>query len=311
MKHKAFFILGLTALSIGSLESAISKREQRRYDLEVDLENQDMQSLLEEAHYLAEQDDMEGAIQRYNIVGRKWSKDSDKAPLWLANLAGFEYKAGNAGRALGHILEFGKKYPESSHITKVIDLAYRLGKNFAESESPEYNVIFRKSKTIRCFEFLQQHDPYSLQAAEGQLAIAYIKMESGQWEEALVHLKDILRKQPGTAISSSTEVAVGECYLGMNKGAEYDSKLLLLAERYLKGYLNNAPNGLERDKANDLLKRTYRRLAFGQLKAARYYCTARKWNVSMSILQNVLKEENFSELHPEAEALVEYVAQRL
>ena len=106
-------------------------------------------------------------------------------------------------------------------------------------------------------------------------------------------------------------MAVGECYLGMNKGAEYDSKLLLLSERYLTGYLNNAPNGLHRDKANHLLKKVYQRLAYGQLKTARYYCSARKWDASMSVLQNVLKEEKFAELHPETEALVEYVAQRL
>lgn len=293
------------------MDAGISKREERRYNLKVDLEQQDMQVLLEEAHYLAGQNDMEGAIQRYNIVGREWSKDPDKAPLWLANLAGLEYKAGNPARALGHILEFGKKYPESEHITKIIDLTHRLGKAFAESKSPDYDVMFRRSKTIRCFEFLQKHDPYSLASAEGQLSMAYIKMESAQWEEALVHLKDILRKQPGTSISATTEVAVGECYLGMNKGAEYDSKLLFLSERYLTGYLNNAPNGLDRDKASQLLKKVYQRLAYGQLKTARYYCSARKWNASMSILQNVLKEEKFAELHPETEALVEYVAQRL
>jgi outer membrane protein assembly factor BamD (BamD/ComL family) len=269
-----------------------------------------METLLEEAHYLAQQGHFEEAINRYTIVGREWAKDPEKAPLWLANLAGFEYSAGQPARALEHVRRFGKDYPESPHITKVIDLAYRLGQGFLNGRDSTWDVMFRSAKTIVAFEFIQKHDPYSLQAAEGQMAISYIKMEKGQWDEALVHLKDIMRKQPGSEISASTEVAIGECYLGLNKGAEYDSRLLELSERYLLGYLNNYPNGLEREKASTLLTRVYKRLGHSLIQTARYYCTARKWKASMNTLQNLLKDQRLSLHHVEAEKLVEYVTAR-
>lgn len=270
-----------------------------------------MQELLEEAHFYAEKEDMEQALDRYNIVGRQWSNDNDKEPLWLANLAGFEYKAGNPARALRHVLNFGKKYPESQHITKVIDLAFHLGKGFLTSEDEDFNVLFREAKAIKAFEFLQKHDPYSKDAAEGQYSIGIIKMKKWQWEEAIVHLKDVLRKQPGTNISAKAEVAVGECYLGMNKGANYDSKLLMLAERYLKGYLNNYPNGFDRQKATDLLAQVNMRRGDHLLASARYYCTARKWKAAMSVLQNLLEQNHLKSHHLQAEELVSYVAKRL
>jgi outer membrane assembly lipoprotein YfiO len=186
-----------------------------------------------------------------------------------------------------------------------------LGKHFATSTKDEYSVLFRTTKAISSFDFVNKHDPYGLAAAEGQLSIAALKMTKEQWSEALVHLKDVLRKQPGTEIAARAEVTVGECYLGLQKGASYDIKLLIQAERYLSGYLSNYPDGEDRAKAEGLLKRVRARMSRGELDVARYYATARKWQAAIDVLDDILKDQDLSPAHPEALALKEDLHARL
>jgi outer membrane protein assembly factor BamD (BamD/ComL family) len=293
-----------------SLEAGISRKDQRRHKELIDYNVDNLDDLQQQAHLLASEGDFEGAIHRYNVIGRS-IKNSDKEAEWLATLAGYEYEAGHPARALDFLSRFGKKFPDSPHITKLIDLAYRIGQGYTLQNKEEFEAVFEKSKAIKAFEFVNTHDPYSLRAAESQLSIACIKMGQNYWDEALVQLKDILRKQPGSDIAARTEVIIGECYLGFNKGSDYDSKLLVQAERYLSGYLKNYPNGINREKAQKLLDNVRLRVGRAQLDVARYYCTARKWQAAKGILVEIANDEQLSPCHPEAKALISYVEARL
>jgi outer membrane protein assembly factor BamD (BamD/ComL family) len=270
-----------------------------------------LDQLKQQAHSLASNGDYNAAIRRYNIIGRHLKDDKEQHATWLATLAGYEFMDNNPKEALVLIQEFGRKYPESPRIADMIHLAHLLGQKFTASTESTYEVLFRTSKAISCFEFVNRHDPYGLAAAEGQLSIATLKMRSGQWGESIVHLKDVLRKQPGTGIASRAEVTLGECYLGLQKGARYDTKLLAQAERYLSGYLGNYPDGQERERAQNLLDRVQNRAGRGQLDVARYYCTARKWQAAVDVLDDILKEQKLSSAHSEATTLRENILARL
>ena len=288
----------------------ISRREKHRYHELLEYNVLNLEDLEKQANAMAATGDFDGAIHRYNILLRS-SRGHEREAEWLATLAGFEFAEGNPAAALDFLLQFSKKFPESPHITKVIDLAFRIGKGYALQTKEEYDALFEKSKAIKALEVVNANDPYSLQAAESQLSIAAIKMTQNDWEEALIPLKDILRKQPGTPIAAKTEVILGECYLGLNKGAHYDSKLLVQADRYLSGYLKNYPNGEDREKVQRLLDIVRLRVGRAQLDVARYYCTARKWQAAKGILKEIVNDPQLAPCHAEANELIQYVDKRL
>ena len=334
LKPYCLFLIGLGLVVVGPLEARltrgekisevkrpttpkvskprtdISRREKHRYLELLEYNVLNLEDLEKQANTMAAMGDFDGAIHRYNILLRS-SRGHEREAEWLANLAGFEFAEGNPASALYFLAQFSKKFPESPHITKVIDLAFRIGKGYTLQQQEEYDALFEKAKAIKAFETVNTNDPFSLQAAESQLSIAALKMTQNDWEEALVPLKDILRKQPGTPIAAKTEVILGECYLGLNKGAHYDSKLLVQADRYLSGYLKNYPNGEDRVKVQRLLDIVRLRVGRAQLDVARYYFTARKWQAAKDILKEIVNDPQLAPCHAEALELIQNADKRL
>jgi len=241
-------------------KESFSRKDLKRYDFLKDYNDSSLQQLRLQAEYLSAHDDPLGAIHLYEILikmGEVMKTDTLEFELIIAAL---EIEAGRPDKALRRVSTFGHKHPDSPLINRAVQLAFILGKGYALSTSEDYSVIFRNSKAIRSMEFVDEHDPYSLEAAEGLLTVATLRMNSKDFTEALVNLQTILRRQPGTEIAAQTEVHIAECYLGLHKGSPYDLKALREAIRYLTSYINHQPNGAFKDRATELLAMSNRRL---------------------------------------------------
>ncbi|MBF0197604.1 MAG: tetratricopeptide repeat protein [Planctomycetes bacterium] len=250
------------------------------------------------------------ALNQYNVLVR-WFPELKLGQKVLILIAGIYYESGQPKKALEIIEEYGEDYPDSFEITRLVDLAFEVGKQYIVAKDANYQSINRYSKAIRAFEFVVTHDPYSLKASEGLLSTAIIHMKRSNWEEALVALKSIGRKQPGSAISADAEVLIAECFLGMNKGANYDGESLENSQRYLEGYLSEFPMGLQRKKAEKLLQETHLRFGRKHLESARLYCTARKWDAAKLYLEDILAKPELQFAHSEASALLKRVKEEL
>lgn len=250
------------------------------------------------------------AIRRYSIL-MKYFPDYKLDEEILLIIAGLYYEAGNPSEVLDLMETFAEKFPDSSRMTQMVKLAFNIGKYYTVALNGDYDTFTRFHKAIRAFEFVNEHDPYSLEAAYALLSMAMIQMERKQWEEAILYLKDIERKQPATEMSAKAEVVLGECYLGLNKGSNYSREFLDQSERYLKGYLNRYPKGNDREKAQNLLEEAYRRMGILSLETVRYYCTAKKWPAAKQELKKILSTKDLITAHPEATELLDYVKKRL
>jgi outer membrane protein assembly factor BamD (BamD/ComL family) len=288
-----------------------SRRDQLRFDFLKEYNVTNLSQLRLQAEYLSANDDPRGAIHRYEILIRMGEKDQVDTLEMELILAALEIEAGRPDRAFRMIKRFGREHPDSPLINRAVELAFRLGMGYATSQNENYDVMFRNGKAITCMEFVDEHDPYSLEAAEGLLTLATIRMKSKSFSEALINLQTILRRQPGTEIAAQTEVHIAECYLSLHKGSDYDMKSLRQAIRYLRGYLNHQANGILRDRASELLTLANRRLGRRRLDQARYYFTARKWASAKTVLEGITANEDLKDAHTEAEALLAYAAERL
>ena len=238
-------------------------------------------------------------------------KNYPKKEEILVYLASCEFEMGQPKIAMRSIKDFGKNHADSPLITNLVELAFEIGKGYTLGEKSEYQVLFRVSKAFAAFEFVNTHDPYSIEAAEALLSMATLNMQKRNWGEAISQLQDIHRKQPATDISARADVVLGECYLGFNKGSDYDRRNLILAERYLKGYLDHYPEGEDRAYAKSLLERAYNRMGRGELDVARYYLTARKWSSSKFVLKQILENKHYSIHYKEANALLDYISKKI
>jgi len=288
-----------------------SRRDQRRFDFLQEYNVSNLDQLRVQAEYLSAHGDPRGAIHRYEILIRMSDKEEINTLEMELILAGLELEAGNPDRAFRMVKKFGRQHPDSPLINRAVELAYRLGMGYSASESENFDVMSRRSKAITSMEFVDEHDPYSLEAAQALLTIATLRMQGKEFTEALINLQTILRRQPGTEISAETEIHIAECYLGLHKGPSYDMKALRQAIRYLNGYLHHQPNGILRDRASELLEISHRRLGRRRLDQARYYFTARKWSSAKKLLENIIGDQDLKSAHPEAKELLAYATERL
>lgn len=288
-----------------------TRRDKRRFDFLKEYNANSLKELRLQAEYLSEHDDPRGAIHRYEILIRMSEREKVDTLEMQLILAALEIEAGRPDRAFRMVKTFGRNHPDSPLINRAVELAFRLGMSYASSDNEDYDVVFRTSKALTCMEFVNEHDPYSLEAAQGLLAMASIRMDQKNYPEALVNLQTVLRRQPGTEIAAQTEIHLAECYLGLHKGSDYDMKALRQAFRYLRGYLNHQPNGILRDRAAELLAIANVRMGRRLLDQARYYFTARKWSSAKKVLEGIVENKELKEAHPEAESLLAYAAERL
>ena len=302
----AFLIFGHRDLNADRRDGKEQRRSHRLEDYNVST----LEELVDQALWYTQQGEYSEAKARFELALVLDHKKTMQESI-LVYMAGLEFQMGRANQALTQVRKFGRDHAESPLITNMVKLAFELGKAYTLGEEPQYKGWFRISKAFKAFEFVNTHDPYSIEAAESLLSMAVLNMKKRNWGEAIALLQDIHRKQPATDISARADVILGECYLGYNKGSDYDRRNLILAERYLKGYLDHYPDGKDRPYAQELLDRVYLRLGRGELDAARYYLTARKWASSKYVLNNIVKDDHLAIHHTEAKALLEYVENKL
>lgn len=291
------------------VEAGLSRREKRRQASLDHFDADSPQELEDLARKYARAKDYEEAIKHVEAL-RKWYRKykPEETLLWLA---GLQYEAGEPREALESIQLFGEKFPDSPKITLLVTLAYEIGKNFTVARNADYKVFGRVSRAREAFDFVNTHDPYSLEAARGLMSQALLQMKRNEWEEAMVLLKEIEHKQPATPIAAESEVLIGKCYLGMNKSSLHSREFLDQAIRYLSGYLERYPHGARRDQATKLLKDAYLRKGRKLLQVVRYYCTARKWGAAKLYSQKILEQDKLKHSHAEARDLLSYVDKKL
>ena len=268
---------------------------------------QSSEELIQLAKKNTQQGNFSQAIRQYNAL-LNWYPEQKLEPKLLVIIAGLYYEAGEPKAALVTLEEYGEKYPDSHEITKLVQLAGELGKQYILGKLFNYQVLNRYSKALRAFEFVTTHDPFGQEAAQAMLSSSIIYMRRKEWDQAIFTLKDIGRKQPATPIAAEAEIYLGECYLRGSKGAVYDSGYLENARRYLEGYLSQYPKGKDRKKAEVLLEETFQRQGRKELQAARLYLTSRKWDAAKLYLDDILAEPLLHSAHPEARELLSFVA---
>lgn len=310
MKSLLLFLTAICLLAPHLDAKAFSRKDRRKNDFlkAYDVENEVELRLSAEDH--TARGDFRGAMRRYEVLRRLHPKNDDLVEEISIILAALEYRDGNLSRALSKVQAFGRKYPNSPNMTKAIEIAFSVGMDYVATEEGQAS-IFSRSRAIRAFDFVDQHDPYSLEAAEGQLAIAVLRMESHEWNVALSHMNKVLRRQPATEISARTEVFMGDCYLRMHKGSDYDLTALRQARRYYSGYLSNYPEGVYRERAQEGLELCLLRLGRRQLDTVRYYCTARKWKAAQKVLEELISDPDLVKARGEAKELLLYVQAKL
>lgn len=259
--------------------------------------------LVEEAQRFTASHQPEMAARRYRSLLTYFPGHLPEEDL-LLNIAGLELLAGDPDDALSIIIDFGKRFPDSPKMTHMVELAFYIGKQYTLRTHPDFLALRAHSRAISALEFVDTHDPFSLEAAESLYSMAYLKIKSNEWEEAIEHLRRIEEKQPGTAIAANAEIALAECYLGLNKGAVYSGEFLDKAIFYLEAYLRRYPNGPQREQAQSLLDGAYRRIAIREIQTVRFYCSQRKWTAARFYLRSILEKPELAPVHPEAEKLL-------
>jgi outer membrane protein assembly factor BamD (BamD/ComL family) len=314
MNHMLRIVLStLLVLLCFQNECSASRRDgkpQRKIERLQDYQVKTLEELIDQGLWHTEKSEFLEAKRRFQLAMTLDRENKFRETL-LVYLAGLEFQMGNPKIALRSVRSFGEKHADSPLITNMVQLAFELGKAYTLGKTQDYTGWFRVSRAMKAFEFVNTHDPYSIEAAKALLSMAVLQMKRRNWAEAISYLQDVHRKQPATDIAAKADVILGECYLGANKGADYDRRNLVLAERYLKGYLDLYPDGSESGYARSLLNKTYLRIGRGDLDIARYYLTARKWSASKSVLENIVANKNLAIHHREAKELLEYVAPKL
>lgn len=310
LKFILFALIAFTGFQNESLASRRDGKPQRKTERLQDYQVKTLEELIDQALWHTQKGEFLEAKRRFQL-GMTLDRENKYRESLLVYLAGLEYQMGNPKTALRSVRSFGEKHADSPLITNMVQLAFELGKAYTLGETSEYTGWFRVSRAMKAFEFVNTHDPYSIEAAKALLSMAVLQMKKRNWAEAITYLQDIHRKQPATEIAAQADVILGECYLGANKGADYDRRNLVLAERYLKGYLDLYPDGSKSEYARTLLNRTYLRIGRGELDVARYYLTARKWAASKSVLETIVNNKDLAVHHREAKELLDYVAKKL
>lgn len=310
IKATLFTLFVLLCFQSASFASRKAGKPQRKVDRLQDYNVETLEELIDQALWHTHRSEFLEAKRRFQLAMTLDQEGKHKEQM-LVYLAGLEFQMGYPKTALRSVRSFGEKHADSPLITNMVQLAFELGKAYTLGESSEYTGWFRVSRAMKAFEFVNTHDPYSIEAAKSLLSMAVLQMKKRNWAEAITYLQDVHRKQPATEIAAKADVILGECYLGANKGAHYDRRNLVLAERYLKGYLDLYPDGSESAYARELLNRVYLRIGRGELDVARYYLTARKWAASKSVLENILDNKDLAIHHRESKELLEYVDKKL
>ena len=286
-----------------------SRKDKRRLQSIEELGAQSPEDLENQARAYIQDKKYELAISRLEAL-LKWYPDynGEDSLMWLA---GIQYEAGLPVAALESIMDFGEKYQDSPNITRMVALANEIGKQFTTGVQEDYQVLSRYDKAKDAFEFVNTHDPYSIEAAIGLLSRATVSMIRKDWDEAIVDLKEVENKQPGTAMQAQAEMLIGKSYLGLNKGGGYSEEHLDMAIRYLSGYLERYPHGASRDKVADMLAEAERRRGERLLAVVEYYCTARKWSAAKLYGEKILKDDKLREAHENARRLLVFVDKKL
>lgn len=302
-------LICITAFLLPALDAKLSRKEKRRMRILESLGIESAEGLEQQAIDYIAIGEYKMAIQRYSSL-ISWHPQY-KPERCMQVMAGLYYEMGEPMEALEHAEEFAEKYPDSALITELVQMAFEIGKNLCVAKDREYKVLNRYTKAVRAFEYVNKHDPYSVEAAESLMSQSAIHILRGDWEEALLLLQEIEQKQPGSEIAARAEVVIGRCFLGMNKGGEYSRGNIDQAVRYLESYLQRYPKGLDREEAQSLLIEAYKRRGILQLKIIRYYCTARKWEAAQSYVEELLKNEKLKKAHAEAKELRDFLKKKI
>ncbi len=267
------------------------------------------EDLEKQAEVFASEGNYKMAVRRYEVL-RAFYPDYRPDEDLLLLIAGLQYEDGEPAAVMFTLETLGEKYPDSQKMARAVELAFAVGKNFVVTRNEDYDLWRRESYAIKAFEFVAEHDPYGPAAAEGLFSAAHIHMRRGDCEEAVIALKDLEKKQPGTPIAAKAEVALGESYLGLNKGETYSRELVERGVFYLEDYLERYPNGEDRERAKALLTEARRRIGIHDLDAARFYCSQRKWTAAKFCLEGVLADATLAPFHPEARELAAAVEKK-
>lgn len=268
------------------------------------------EDLESQAQHFTQSGEYSLAVKRYQAL-LTWFPDYKSEKEILLLTAGLYYQ-NNAPKESIYILEkFGKKYPDSIQMTHCVKLAYQIGKNFILKADDVYSDSRSRKYTKKAFNFVITHDPYSPEAAESLLTNAILSMKSKEYEEAIIHLKDLHSKQPGTDYAAQADVYLGECFLRMNKGAKYSNDLLEKARRYLENHQKRNPGGNYATKVERLIKEVYSRIGQLRVDNIRYYFTCRKWKAAKFYIDKALNEPKLSMIHSEVLELRKHVEKRI
>lgn len=250
------------------------------------------------------------AIKRYQALLTWFPKHKHEKEIYLL-VAGLHYKNNEPKESIFILEKFGKKYPDSIQMTHCVKLAFQIGKNYILEINEAYNGVGAKKYTKRAFKFVITHDPYSPEAAESLLTNAVLSMKAKEYEEAIIHLKDLHSKQPGTNYAAQADVYLGECFLRMNKGAKYSNDLLEKARRYLENHQKHNQTGPYTTKVKQLISEVYSRIGQLRVDNIRYYFTCRKWKAAKFYIDKTLDEPKLSMIHPEVLKLKIHVEKRI
>ena len=135
-----------------------------------------LEELIDQALWYTQQRKFIEAKRRFQLALTLDSKSKYKESL-LVYLAGLEYQMGNPKTALKAVRQFGDKHADSPLITNMVKLAFEIGKGYTLNEDLEYESWFRVSRAFKAFEFVNTHDPYSIEAAKGLLSMATLNMK--------------------------------------------------------------------------------------------------------------------------------------
>ena len=85
--------------------------------------------------------------------------------------------------------------------------------------------------------------PRSARADDAQRYVAGYHFEEEDWDLAIDRYQILYREYPQSEWRQLAEFRIGECYLHMSYGPDYDRTLLLRAREIFRGYLARYPDG--------------------------------------------------------------------
>ncbi|MEX1024307.1 MAG: tetratricopeptide repeat protein [Planctomycetota bacterium] len=153
------------------------------------------------------------------------------------------------------------------------DLLARVGFDLIERDGRYFLILSYRARGLEALEFFVVHYPFHPACEEAYLRLAGAYEETGDYDDAIEHLEDLLVYHPESSVREEVEARLPALRLAMLAGRDYDRGELELAHAELEGWLaRNAGHPLEDDvRATRVI--ALRRLARSDLKLARYYAT--------------------------------------